>query len=377
LKEEVFYFRQGRRLQDLNGRKPNLVRIVGHVNYASTGREPWPGLTQKDHFSVRWSGSIIVKSAGIYRFLIRSDDGSKLYVDNFLIANNDGLHGMRNKAGQKSLSAGKHALRLEFFEKGGGAGMVFMYKGPDTQNKRIVVPQWVLEPKSVPVPPVKGGLKEEVFYFRQGRRLQDLNGRKPNLVRTVANVDYTSTGRRAWPGLSRKDHFSVRWSGSLRVQSAGSYKFLIKSDDGSNLYIDGVLVANNDGLHGMRSKKGQKKLSRGKHALRLEFFEKGGGAGMILMYQGPDTRNQRIVVPQWVLDPKSVPVPPMKGGLKEEVFYFKQGRWLKNLAGRRPNLVRTVPTVDYASTSRHPWPPQSKGSLFCALVRLATRGERW
>ena len=56
-----------------------------------------------------------------------SDDGSKLFVDNSFVVNNDGLHGMRNREGQRRYRRGAHSLRLEMFEHGGGAGMLFKY----------------------------------------------------------------------------------------------------------------------------------------------------------------------------------------------------------------------------------------------------------
>lgn len=47
------------------------------------------------------------------------------------------------------------------------------------------------------------------------------------------------------------------------------------------LHIDGSLVVNNDGLHGMRTKSGSKKLVGGQvHKTDVTFFERGGGAGL-------------------------------------------------------------------------------------------------
>ena len=56
--------------------------------------------------------------------------------------------------------------------------MIFMYKGPDTRNKMIVVPEEVLTPTTPKVPPLTNGLKEEVFYFKQRGCLANLKGRK-------------------------------------------------------------------------------------------------------------------------------------------------------------------------------------------------------
>jgi len=144
LKEEVFYFRQAGRVPNLVNRKPHVVRTAMTVNYASTARA-WSGLGRGNDFAVRWSGFLIVKTAGSYKFSLISDDGSKLSVDSSEVVNNDGLHGMRNREGKKVLTLGLHKLLLEFFEKGGRAGMVFKYSGPDSGNKMVVVPSQALQ----------------------------------------------------------------------------------------------------------------------------------------------------------------------------------------------------------------------------------------
>ncbi|MFM1821745.1 MAG: hypothetical protein RI967_11, partial [Planctomycetota bacterium] len=43
---------------------------------------------------------------------------------------NDGLHGMQERSGTIALGAGRHALRIEFFERGGGAGLIAQWQGP-------------------------------------------------------------------------------------------------------------------------------------------------------------------------------------------------------------------------------------------------------
>jgi len=79
-----------------------------------------------------------IARVGNYRFSIISDDGSKLWIDNRYTINNDGLHGWRNREANRRLGSGWHLVRLEMFEKGGHAGMMFRYRGPDTGNRWTV-----------------------------------------------------------------------------------------------------------------------------------------------------------------------------------------------------------------------------------------------
>ena len=61
--------------------------------------EPWPGLRRDGgrhfchEFCARFRGRVTAPKSGTYQFSLSSDDGSKLFVDNALIINNDGLHG--------------------------------------------------------------------------------------------------------------------------------------------------------------------------------------------------------------------------------------------------------------------------------------------
>src|SRR5437773_1758105 len=55
---------------------------------------------------------------------------------------------------------------------------------------------------------------------------------------------------RQWRG-SPPASFSVRWHGYLAVGRPGDYRFATASDDDSWLYIDGRLVVDNSGTHGI------------------------------------------------------------------------------------------------------------------------------
>ena len=140
------------------------------MNYRNTNRK-WKGFARSDHFAVRWTGALGIRKAGHYRFGIISDDGSKLWINNKYTVNNDGLHGWRNREGIKHLRPGTHAVRLEMFERGGHAGMMMRYKGPDTRNR------WKVMRAHRSGYHKGAGWREEVFYFGQGGRCQNLKGR--------------------------------------------------------------------------------------------------------------------------------------------------------------------------------------------------------
>jgi hypothetical protein len=57
----------------------------------------------------------------------------------------------------------------------------------------------------------------------------------------------------------------------------------------------------------MRPIQGTKDLKTGTHHLRVEFFQRTGGAGLILMYEGLDTGNEMIIIPPSVFKRRDEP----------------------------------------------------------------------
>jgi hypothetical protein len=290
LVEEVYYFAQQSRVPKLEGRYPNKFRQVPQVHYKST-TSAWSGFTQADNFAVRWSGFLIISSGGIYRFSIVSDDGSKLYIDKKFIINNDGLHSMKGKQASYRCASGQHHLKIEMFEKRGRAGMIFMYRGKDTNNEMRTVNGKALRYVTT------RGFKEEVYYTGANTRIPNLNS-KAAMERVVPHVVYASS-KTNWPGFSSADNFACRWTGDLEIQRGGRYRFSLISDDGSRLFIKGKKTVDNDGLHALKNQEGIISLRRRKKwPVKIEFFERSGQAGMVFRYMGFDTGNKMQYVPR-------------------------------------------------------------------------------
>ncbi len=73
-----------------------------------------------DYFGFSFKGYVQVPADAVYTFYTASDDGSKLFIDNVEVVNNDGLHSDAEKSGTIGLAAGKHAITVVYFEKTGG-----------------------------------------------------------------------------------------------------------------------------------------------------------------------------------------------------------------------------------------------------------------
>ena len=105
--------------------------------------DPFPGVPSNrfEDFGVRYQGPLTISEAGDYNFRIISDDGSKLFIDNVLVVNHDGLHGPSSSARPTvNLNKGVHTLRVEYFQ------------GPPTEialqvfGNKVGLPEKILTP---------------------------------------------------------------------------------------------------------------------------------------------------------------------------------------------------------------------------------------
>jgi hypothetical protein len=133
--------------------------------------------------------------------------------------------------------------------------------------------------------------------FGPGELSADPGGRIPGLTLTSWRLDSVRGGGTAWEDLSlgatltggaeprislgekgsltakSGGNFAVEWSGWLKIPSAGTYSFATGSDDGSWLLVGNRLVVDNGGYHAYRLRKGAVRLPKGRHQLKVRFFQ--------------------------------------------------------------------------------------------------------
>jgi len=80
-------------------------------------QEGFPGITDRfEWFAIDYHGRFWISKPGKYRFLLKSDDGAKLYIDSKTIINNDGIHPASIRTGKANLAEGGHTIRISFFQ---------------------------------------------------------------------------------------------------------------------------------------------------------------------------------------------------------------------------------------------------------------------
>ncbi|MFO0784240.1 MAG: S8 family serine peptidase [Phycisphaerales bacterium] len=123
-------------LPDWSTLTPYLHDLQPDINFASTdGVFANSGLA--DDVGAVFDGYVAVPTTGLWTFSLTSDDGSRMRIGDDVVVNNDGLHGMVTASGSVALSAGLHRMRVEFFERGGGAGVVLRWTGPGLGTEAV------------------------------------------------------------------------------------------------------------------------------------------------------------------------------------------------------------------------------------------------
>jgi predicted esterase len=106
-----------------------------------------------DRFAFKYEGWINIPTNDTYKFFTNSDDGSKLYIDDVEVVNNDGTHGPREVGGNvPNLTAGMHKIKVLYFENGSGQTLDVRWSS-STKAKELIPAAALTESYSVPARP--------------------------------------------------------------------------------------------------------------------------------------------------------------------------------------------------------------------------------
>lgn len=125
------------------------------------------------------------------------------------------------------------------------------------------------------------GLQGE--YYRN----TSLSG-EASLRRVDRNIDFQFFGGPPAAGLGAKD-WSVRWRGTLTPPTSGTYTLHLTSDDGSRLYVNGNLVVDNWGDHGLQTKSAPLTLNAGQaYDIEVQYYQTFGASEVRLRWTLPN-----------------------------------------------------------------------------------------
>jgi hypothetical protein len=60
-----------------------------------------------------------------------------LYIDNKMIVDNGGNHGLQERQGSINLSSGSHSILVHYFDSGGSQYLDVSYRGPGIKKQSV------------------------------------------------------------------------------------------------------------------------------------------------------------------------------------------------------------------------------------------------
>ena len=309
-------------------------------------------------FGVIYTSTLNVTAGGTYTFATQSDDGSTIQIFDsdgnavdFLnqdgstadFMNNDFHQAATTRSGEVTLDAGEtYTIQIRYWENAGGDVLSASVEGPDTGG----ITENLLDTDMLGLPPGPdysttgvpagvegddtiyggggndtisgnggddtlfgdadgpGGTSDELFdvdYYELSGGLSNLAAAGFDTVGTNSNTPTASflgndldVGGISLANGGDRETYAVRFETTLTVTDGGTYTFTTTSDDGSKLFIDGVEIVDNDGLHGSVTETGSTFLAPGDYNIVLIFFENGGGDSLSATISGDDTGNVPI-----------------------------------------------------------------------------------
>ncbi|SOD12784.1 beta-glucosidase [Pedobacter xixiisoli] len=171
----------------------------------------------------------------------------------------------------------------DVYMAGGGSSYTFPFHSVTTlagikkhsENAEII--------HSVGLPVLSDLVAKSVFYTEEGSAVCGLKAEYFNNIKlqgtpfktgidTIVSINngwHVASDRRGFPF----DHCSVRWTGIVKPQQSGKYKFTVRGFDGFRLYIDDKEVINLWREQGITTKSVALDLAAGKeHKVRLEYY---------------------------------------------------------------------------------------------------------
>jgi hypothetical protein len=110
--------KNSKEIPDLRKIKPQGKIYTSSLNVPGRDfKEGFPGVTKRDEwFAIEYTGRFWIEKPDLYGFALTSDDGSRLFIDDQPVIDNDGLHPPATKFGIIELSGGIHNIRVQYFQ---------------------------------------------------------------------------------------------------------------------------------------------------------------------------------------------------------------------------------------------------------------------
>ncbi len=239
---------------DLAG-APTFARNDTAINFNWGTGGPGGGVAGTN-FSARWTRTLYL-NAGTYRFAATTDDGVRVWVDNQLIVNRWQDQTPTTATGDIALSAGNHYIKMEYFQRAGGALAQLTWN------------------------PIAGGVETwNGEYFNN----VGLSG-GATLFRVENDLNFNWGGAAPGTGIPAQN-WSARFNSRRTASLTGYYTVLVTADDGVRVWVDNVNILDKWFDQSPSAYAVTVYMSAGAHDWRVEYYQRAGGSqlGVAISY---------------------------------------------------------------------------------------------
>lgn len=126
-------------VKEMNRLKPLRTVCLAQLNFAPRQMGlGLPGLDMSEWYGLDIRFTVNVPQDGPRDFVLLSDDGAMLYVDDMELVDNDGLHQPGAVMGTVDLSKGIHQLRVRYFQGPGDGALMLGWKKPGEADYQAI-----------------------------------------------------------------------------------------------------------------------------------------------------------------------------------------------------------------------------------------------
>jgi beta-glucosidase len=161
---------------------PTVRRIDPTIAFTWTLSSPARGLPY-DWYAARWTGTLTVPAGGLRAIGIDGRDGVRVWVDDVLVLDRWEARSSGRWVAPVSLTAGPHALRVEFHERRGNARLTLLWDADVERSADARIAEAVDAARASDVAVVVVGVEEGEF---RDRSKLSLPGHQDALVRAVS-----------------------------------------------------------------------------------------------------------------------------------------------------------------------------------------------
>ncbi|ABQ03709.1 family 20 glycosylhydrolase [Flavobacterium johnsoniae] len=127
-----YYTGTFQQVQDLELTKP----VNSGIFEGKISAEKWKTKLER-YIGLKFDGYIFIPETANYTISTLSDDGSKLFIDNELVVNNDGIHWLNEAYGVIKLEKGFHKINISYFDQVGGTTLTCFIQQEGKEKQEI------------------------------------------------------------------------------------------------------------------------------------------------------------------------------------------------------------------------------------------------